>query len=127
MPDEVYSFAVTIPAGTLSTAPATTAMIMPVRIVRRITVKIPPGPNGLMGFRVAAAGTQIIPEAAGTWIIASDEQIPWDVSNTIESGAFQLVGYNTGQYDHTVYVRFEVDLPPDPSAQLVRTPLRLGA
>ena len=125
MADEVYAFAVTIPAGTALASPQTTAMAIPVRIVRRIVVKIPPGPNGLMGFKIAAAGVAIIPQAVGTWIVASDEDLVWDLANAIQSGAFQLIGYNTGQYNHTVYVRFEVDLPPDPSRQLVRVPARV--
>lgn len=111
MADEVYPFAVTIPAGTLSTAPYTASMRFPTRIVRRITVRVPPGPAGFMGFQIASTGTPVLPSAPGTWIVTDNEDITWDVANMIESGSFQLIGYNTGVYDHTVYVRFEVDIP----------------
>lgn len=111
MADEVYAFSATIPAGTAVASPTTTLMTMPVRIVRRIIIKVPPGPAGFMGFRIASTGVQIIPLAVGSWIVTDNEQIIWDVANMIQSGSFQLIGYNTGVYQHTVYVRFEVDVP----------------
>lgn len=111
MADEVYAFQATIPAGTAVASPTTTTMAFPTRYVRRIIIKVPPGPAGKMGFQIASTGNQIIPLAKGTWIITDDEQITWDVNNAIQSGSFQLIGYNTGIYDHTVYVRFEVDVP----------------
>ena len=123
MPDQVLAFSATIPAGTAITAPTTTSMSVGVRFVRRIVIKVPPGPAGKMWFRIAATGSQIIPVNSGAWIVTDNEQIEWDVVGAIESGAFQLIGYNTGVYDHTVYVRFEVDVPQlhqaGPSRQLI--------
>lgn len=123
MPDQVYAFAVTIPAGTPVATPQVTDVAIPVRIVRRIVVRIPPGPLGFMGFQIAATGAQIIPEVANTFIVANDEVIAWDVANMIQSGAFQVIGYNTGIYDHTVYVRFEVDVPQLLPARATLQPL----
>lgn len=127
MPDQVFAFAATIPAGTAVASPTTTSMTLPTRFVRRIVTKVPPGPAGFMGFRIAAAGVQIIPINVGAWIITDNEEMTWDVSNMIESGAFQLIGYNTGIYAHTVYVRFEVDVPQlHPTSQRTQL-LDLGA
>lgn len=111
MADEVYSFEVTIPAGTALASPQKTAMTFSTRFVRRILIKVPPGPAGKMGFQIASTGTQFIPANTGHWIITDNEQITWDIANAIQSGSWQLIGYNTGIYDHTVYVRFEVDVP----------------
>lgn len=111
---ELYTFDVTIPAGTSKAAPATTSIRIPVRIVTKIQVLVPPGPNGTVGFRLAAAGQQIIPVNVNSWVIASGATLEWAFTNLIESGAWQLVGHNTGGYDHTLQVRFEVAMPPIP-------------
>ena len=109
--DELYSFNCTIPAGTPVSAPVTIPMSMPARIVRRITTIVARGPGDNMGFRVAVNGTQVIPVNNGAWLVEDDERNEWDRSGDIQSGAWQIVGYNTGVYPHTVTVRFEVDLP----------------
>lgn len=113
MARQLYEFAPTIPAGTLTTAPVTLPMVMPTRIVRKIEVRVPPGPSGVMGFQIGAAGQAIIPANAGAFIVTDDERITWELEEQIESGAWQLIGYNTGDFPHTVYVRFLVDLPSD--------------
>lgn len=127
MADELYSYAVTIPPGTPSTAPQVTAMTMPSRIVRRIVVKVPPGPMGFMGFRIGATGVSIVPASNTQWIVSDDEEILWDVANLIQSGAFQLIGYNTGIYPHTVFVRFEVDIPQAKQTAARGLPLVIGS
>lgn len=125
MPVEVYPFQVTIPAGTLPTAPYVEAITTPIRIVRRIVIRIPPGPSGFMGFMITANNSPVIPPRAGTWMVMDDQELPIDVVNLIESGAFQVTGYNTGIYDHTVYLWFEVDLPPDKDVVQRSQPLAL--
>jgi hypothetical protein len=107
-PTQVFEFDCLIPAGTPKTAPVTVAMAMPARVVTSIEVKVPPGPNGVMGFQIGASGRQVIPGNLGAFIVTSDETINWDQVDQIDSGAWQLFGYNTGIYPHTVYVRFVV-------------------
>jgi hypothetical protein len=121
--DQVFVFPVTTAAGVTAAAPTTTACAMPVRIVRRISVRIPPGPNGHLGFRIAAGGTQMIPVNVGQWIITDNEALAWDIARAIESGAWQVQSYNTGIYPHTIEVRFEVDLPPQRATEAVFKPL----
>lgn len=123
MSDEVRVFEVTTAAGVAATSPTTTLCAMPPRIVRRVSIRIPPGPNGHLGFRIAAAGTQIIPQNVGAWIISDNEALAWDMARAIESGAWQVISYNTGIYPHTVEVRFEVDLPPQRTTTMVRQPI----
>lgn len=108
-PTQVYEFDCLIPAGTLITAPVTVAMTMPNRRIIAIEIKVPPGPNGSMGFQIGASGRQIIPANLGSYIVTSDETLTWDQVDQIDSGAWQLFGYNNGSYPHTVYVRFVVD------------------
>lgn len=100
------AFAPTIPAGTPIAAPVLINMPIVVGTVDTIEIRIPPGPNGVMGFALAAAGQPIIPFNAAAWIIGNDDRLSWSLTDQIESGAWQLRGYNTGIYDHTVYVRF---------------------
>jgi len=112
----VASFAATIPAGTLQSAPATVALNIPSRLVNKIRIRVPSGPRGNVGFQIAAQGQQIIPETLGAFLVADDEIFTWDLVNFPEGGAYQLIGYNTGQFAHTVYVTFELDpLTPAPT------------
>lgn len=107
---EVRAFQCLIPNSTPQSAPVTIDLAMPPRIVRTIQIIVPRGPSGLMGFAIGAAGQNVIPYNNGAWIVSDDEKLSWDVDEQINSGAWQLQGYNTGQYDHTVYVRFLLDL-----------------
>lgn len=115
MAREVHQFAITVPAGTPKTSPVTTPMVMPAREVRRVEITVPPGPGGYVGFAIGAAGTIIIPANAGQWIVTDDEKIGWDLDGAHNSGSWSFVAYNTGRDDHTIYVRFLVDLAAPPS------------
>lgn len=110
MARELYSFAILIPAGTLKAANFAAPMNMPPRRVEEIEVRIPPGPRGEMGFAIGSAGVPVLPFAAGSFIVTDDEAIRWPVEGQVDSGSWSLFGYNTGQFDHTVYVRFLVQL-----------------
>lgn len=127
MPAEVRHFAVTVPRQTALATPQTTALTMPARTVRKIRVRIPPGPNGLVGFQIAMAGVTVIPVNTGEFIIATDEVIEWDVSNLPNSGAWQLRAYNTGQLAHTLYIMFSLDMPGRPGGAILAPPLEIEA
>lgn len=113
---EVRAFEATCPAGTPKASAVVIDMSMPPRTVLKIRVRIPPGPNGLMGFAIGAVGTAIIPTNEGEWIVASDEEFEWTIPGQINSGAWQAIMYNDGIYDHTIYVTFTVELPAVPGA-----------
>lgn len=111
MATEVRQFAVTVPAGTAQATPYTKDVSFPTRIVERIDWRVPPGPRGVMGFRLASGGNPVLPTNDGAYIVADDDRATWLLSGLIESGAWQVQGYNTGAYAHTVYLTFHLSLP----------------
>ena len=107
---EVRSFAVTIPTGTTQSAPYTQDIFFPARVVTAVHWKVPPGPSGYMGWRLTmSGGNQVIPVGGG-WIIADNQDDTWPLTDQPDSGAWEVTGYNTGNYDHTVYLDFLLDL-----------------
>lgn len=102
-------FAVTIPANT----PIATPVIIDTGFgpfeVPLVEVRIPPGPNGRMGFQIAVSGTQIIPWNRGQWIVGDNESLSFPTEEFPNSGAWQVIAYNTGVYDHTIYVRYSLN------------------
>lgn len=114
---EVHTFPVTVPAGTPSTAPLTFSLAMPPRVVQEVHVQVPPGPRGEVGWALGAAGSQVYPIEDNVFIVTDNETVKWPLEQAITSGAWQLIAYNTGQFNHTLYVRFLVNLntPPDAS------------
>lgn len=112
MPVEARLFNVTIPAGTTKASLFSSNLVMPPRIVDRIEWVVPFGPSGSMGWFLAMGGVQIVPYGQSAFVIADDDTGAWDLSGLPDSGAWQLFGYNLGAWDHTVYLRFLVDLIP---------------
>ena len=108
---EVREFQVTVPAGTTQAAPQVTALTMPARVIDRVRVRVPPGPRGTVGWALGSGGQPVLPWNAGAWIVADDEHIDWALQGQIDSGAWQLIAYNTGTYAHTLYITFLVDPP----------------
>lgn len=103
----VYTSSATIPAGTPITAPIKVDISFPPATVETIIVTVPPGPSGLVGFQLWVKGGQALPTNQGGWVIADDRVITWQLADQPDSGAWQLVGYNTDIYDHTIYVEFQ--------------------
>jgi hypothetical protein len=110
----IIARSVKIPAGTAKTTPASTDISIPQYVVSRIIVTIPPGPNGLMGFRLANASVQVIPYGSNDWIIGNNRIVEWDLEEQITSGSWQVIGYNTGTYDHSIQLEFNVSPVPVP-------------
>lgn len=127
MAREVYTFAVTVPAGTLKTAPQVTALTMPERVIAKLSMVIPPGPRGVVGFQFSSGGQQLLPINAGAFIVTDDEKPSWDLSGYLTTGAWQITAYNTGGQNHTLYIRFEADPLPDPAAAMGPQPLPVEA
>lgn len=128
MADELIQFACTIPAGTAITAPVTIPMSMDLWEVESIDVEVPTGPSGLMGFYLAIGDEPWIPHAMDEWIVWDNQSKNWSLSNQPTSYGWNLVGYNTGIYDHTVTVRFHVNAvslagsSSAPSITIISTP-----
>jgi hypothetical protein len=122
----VRTFAVTTPAGTLASAPLVTSLAMPARLVRTLRIRVPPGPAGQLGIALVSGGQQMLPEAAGTYLVMDDEAVEWPLDGQLETGAWQLRSYNTGRWDHTVYLTFLLDpLPARGGSPVGPLPLNL--
>lgn len=127
MAERIESFQVTVPAGTLSTAPATTPLTFNVGEVERIEITVPPGPSGLMGFMLFYGEEAVIPYRGSTFIVTDNEHISWPISGYPTSGRWQLFAYNEDQYPHLIFVRFLVEetrrqQPSDVEPLLIRQP-----
>lgn len=104
----IRSYQVTVPAGTTEADPQVTDLTMPPFVVVEIDIVVPPGPRGELGFALWASGKTVIPEQTGAWMVSDNEVIRWPLIDQITSGGWQLAAYNNGQYDHTLYIRFQV-------------------
>jgi hypothetical protein len=119
--DREELFEVTIPAGTAQAAPVTVNCPFPDGIVTDIEFVVPPGPSGLMGFHLAYGGVQQLPRTAGAFYVTDTEVIRRTIRSYPTGGRWQIRGYNTDVYAHTIEVRFLVDeFPPK---QRVSTPI----
>lgn len=123
MANEIRHYTLTIPAGTTSAAPAILDTLMPPRTVTGIEIVVPPGVNGVVGFQVLNSHLPVIPYGSDAWIIANGEIINWPLEGFINSGSWQLAGYNTGVNDHSLLFRFLVDFIPLPAAAVGGTVL----
>lgn len=127
---QVQQFVVTIPAGTPITAPAVIELPLDNWEIESLDLEVPPGPAGLMGFHVANNGVQWLPRGAGTWLVWDDRAASWNLTGQPNAGGWQVVGYNTGTYDHAVIARFHVNPPaaaadgaPPPAVTIVTSDL----
>lgn len=120
---EIRTFQVTIPAGTAQSAPVTTDIAFPSRVVQAVTWKVPPGPSGLMGWRLTMSGGNAVLPTGGGWVVADDQSDTWPVTNQPDSGAWEVTGYNTDIYDHSVYLTFQLALVPAPGSSVTLAPL----
>ena len=127
MTTEVRPFAVTIPAGTLQSAPASFALTMPSRVVTGIRWRVPPGPRGQVGWALVVSGAHVFPFGDTGWIVADDETDRVDFTNAPQTGAWQLVGYNTGLLPHTVYLQFMLEPVASRTASGAFVPLVITA
>jgi hypothetical protein len=108
---EVRTFAATIPANTPQTSPAIVPITMPAREVAWVKWRVPPGPVGLMGWRLSMSNGQVLLPAGGGYIVTDNDGDTWTLYDQPDSGAWEVTGYNTDIYDHTVYLDFGVTVP----------------
>jgi hypothetical protein len=123
MAREVQRFTVTVPAGTPRAGALAFPLPMPPRIVDEVEILVPPGPRGEVGFQLSSGGVQIIPATAGAFEVTDNEVIHWPLEGQIDSGAWQMIAYNTGAFNHLLQVRFLVRLVPSASAPAGFQPL----
>lgn len=116
MPTEARHYQVTIPAGTPLAAPVTIDVSFPQMITDRVIWRVPRGPNGLMGWRLTSGGGQVIPKNQGAFIVADNQGGTWELAELHNTGAWQVTGYNTGAFNHSVFLEFHTRpiQSPDP-------------
>lgn len=124
MANRIEAPAVIVAANTAIAAPSTTTLSWADGIVERIEVRIPPGPSGLVGFRILHSGQQVIPFRSTDWIITDDETLTWDVEAFPTGNKWAIRGYNLDLYPHTLYFRFLIkELPPPVTVRGLAIPI----
>ena len=117
----VYQFEPTTPAGTTQAVPFAADLTLPAYEVQLIRWRVPPGPQGNLGWQLWYAGALVLPQN-GLWIVADNESDKMELDELPTAGAWQFLGYNIGDYDHTVYLTFYCNpLTPDSGSQPVWT------
>lgn len=81
---------------------------MPTGQLVHFEIVIPKGHSGLTGIQLRVAGGQIYPLTRGQWFIGDDRTISQDVSQVLDSGAWQTYLYNTGIYSHSWQVKYSI-------------------
>jgi hypothetical protein len=104
----VYEFTPTTPAGTAKSSPYADDLTLPAYEVQLIRWRVPPGPQGNLGWQLWYSGAIVLPQN-GLWIVADNEYATWELDELPTAGAWQFQGYNTGSYDHTIYLTFLVN------------------
>lgn len=115
--NRVEAFAVVAPASTAKATPAEVKTTFNVGTVTRIEIDVPDGHAGLTGIFLAVATGRILPRTAGSFLVANDSHLGWDVIDVPDSGAWSAFVYNADLFDHTFYVRYSIinivaDSPP---------------
>lgn len=132
MPQESYAWTVPI-ANTFTKAnPLVQNLAQPPRNLRKIHVLVPPGPRGEVGFAFGMGGVALYPTqnspnsnaVTSQWLILNDFHFDFEPYNAPNSGAWQLIAYNTGLFSHTLYIWFELD--PIDQTQPPAVPFSLG-
>lgn len=123
MAERVLQHTATIPAGTAADNPYTSDCGFTDWDVERIDLEVPPGPAGVMGFYLANNDLPWVPRSAGEWLVWDDQKLTVYPTGYPVGTGWQIIGYNTGAYDHAVICRFHVNPPPAPSSAVQAVPL----
>jgi len=62
-----------------------------------------------MGWALTVSGNPVIPRDIGSYIVADGDADTWQLEDYPDQGAWQVTGYNTDIYNHTVYLTFLLD------------------
>lgn len=109
MADRVEIRDVVIPAGTLSTAPQTTALTWRQGYPVRVEIRFPPGPSGLVGIRLHHSGVSVVPKDGSAFLVTDDEVIDWEITLSNYQPKWTAVAYNEGVYQHTLQIRMHIN------------------
>lgn len=108
--EQQWLFPAAIPAGTPKAAPVIVPATMPVRKISRIHWMVPPGPSGQAGWQIRMDGVSVIPVNGSQWIVHDGDSTTSELANLPDSGAWQIAGYNTGTFPHSIFVTFYAEI-----------------
>lgn len=115
----VLPFNCVIPAGTPIATPVTVSLNLDGWDVVQFDLEVPPGPSGLMGFQLYNNGVAWLPYGGGNWIVWDDHEQSYPTEDQPNGKGWAVVGYNLGNYPHSVIVRAHVNTAvsqPEPTA-----------
>lgn len=121
-PPRVYEITFTVPAGTPIANPLSQSWVTEDNTIADIELYVPPGHNGLTGFRVMKGDVQLLPFTKGTFITANDYRRVFDIGAYIPTGDLKLQGYNTGVNPHSFFVRATITTYTAPQSQVNGSP-----
>jgi hypothetical protein len=110
-PTVIHTFDVTIPAGTAKATPLVTPTTFADNVVERIEWTFPDGCNGLVGIQIGARKVPVLPPQTDQFVVRSGSMQGIDLDGMHTTGDWSVIGYNTGQFDHTVHVQFTLHRP----------------
>lgn len=109
----IYPITVTVPSGTLASAPLSVPWVTEDGIIEEVELLIPPGPNGTTGIRIMKGDVQLIPWGANTWIIGNDYNKAYPIGGYLPTRDLKIQAYNTGANPHSFYLRMSLSsIPP---------------
>jgi hypothetical protein len=114
---QLWPLTVTVPAGTAIDDPLIVPWPLADANLDFIDIIIPDGHSGLTGIAVYWSGTQVLPWGTDTWIVANDEKVHTPIGSYITISGLSVYAYNTGQFDHSFYLRAHVTYTTTPVVQ----------
>ena len=105
----IWQYDALIPTGTSASDLATIDLGLANTVVKSIDIQVPPGPLGVMSFAIYRADTPVIPRQLGQFFTWDDHYASWDLEDYGVGAGWRVIGYNTGTYNHTVYLTFHTD------------------
>lgn len=105
MAQRIEAFDVTVPAGTLSSAPLDTPLAFNDGIVERIEIVVPRGHAGFTGFAIRYAQQQVIPYRSGQFVITDNETISWPTEDYPTGNQWVFRAYNEDVFPHSFHLR----------------------
>jgi len=103
--DRLYYLTVPTPAGTPASSPISTNWPLEDNELAYVDVRVPPGPSGLLYFRILYAQQQIVPWGNNSYFNPDDEIIHWQSDAAMTVTGLVIQTYNLGSYQHTIYLR----------------------
>jgi hypothetical protein len=103
--DRLYYLEVPTPANTPLAIPLSTPWPLEDNEFVYVDILVPPGPSGLLGFRILWANQQVVPWGNDSWLITDDEKIHVDCDFAMTVTGLVVQSYNTDIYEHTIYLR----------------------